>query len=422
MNAFFGLDFGTTNSALSVNENGNVHLIDIDEFNLAEKTMRSILFFNENNDIFIGQNAINEYLKNGANGRLMQSIKTSLPHKNFTHTNIFGKLFGLEDLIAIILRHIKETGEKNAGREINDVILGRPVVFSENAHEDKIAETRLETAAKNAGFKNIRFQLEPVAAALSFEKTLASGKEKIIFVGDFGGGTSDFTIMKLTGETEKTKETRKNDILSTGGVSIGGDIFDSNIMWEKIAKYFGKEARYKSVSGSMLNLSYFITRTLCKWHLISSLQSEETYLYLKQVEFTTDDKTAIKNLLSLIKNNYGLMVFQAIEEAKHELSIYDKSSVNYKNKDFEIKEDITKIEFENIINEEIKKIEKCARETLSKSGLTENKIDFVFLTGGTSKIPAVKNIFAEKFGPEKIKETDAFTSVAYGLGFSGYLF
>lgn len=424
MNSFFGLDFGTTNSALSVNENGNVRLIDIDEFNLAGKTLRSILFFNENGNVFVGQSAVNEYLKDRANGRLMQSIKTSLPHKNFTHTDIYGKKYILPDLIAIILKHIKQTGEKDAGYEINDVVLGRPAVFSANKEEDALAEERLKKAAQNAGFKNIRFQFEPIAAALSFESSLKKDEEKKVLVGDFGGGTSDFTIIKARGGDLKNKnaESRKKDVLGISGVYIGGDIFDSDLMWGKIAKYFGKDVRYKSVSGGALSLPSSITWTLRKWYLIPQLKNEEVFKILNQIKPSCDNKHAIQNLENLIRENFGLMLFQSIEEAKHELSSYDTSQIIYNNKDLEIKEPVKKQEFEEMISAEIKKIEDCVNLFLSRLNLSENEIDLVFLTGGTSRVPLVKNIFINKFGEGKIKETDAFTSVAYGLGLSGYLF
>lgn len=418
---FFGLDFGTTNSALSVGENGKSRLIDIDEFNLNGKTMRSILFFDENKNVFVGQSAINEYIKNRANGRLMQSIKTSLPHKNFTGTNIFGDDYRAEDLVSIILKHIKQTGEKYIGREINDVIIGRPAVFSDKKEEDALAETRLEAAAKYVGFKNIRFQFEPIAAALFFETTLKENEEKIILTGDFGGGTSDFTIIKIRGGEKNNGESRKKDALSMTGTKVGGDTFDSILMWEKIAKYFGKEAKYKSISGYSLGVPIAILRTLCQWHLIPNLRNERIYSDLEQIMFTVDDKKAIQNLIDIIRGNYGLMLFGAIEEAKCELSLQDASQIVYNN-GLQIKENISRAEFEEMINSELEKIKKCVALVLTDAGLRDSEIDMVFLTGGSSNIPCIKNIFINKFGAEKIKETDAFTSVAYGLGLSGYLF
>lgn len=422
MKTFFGLDFGTTNSALSVNENGVTHLLDIDKFNIAGKTMRSILFFNENGNHFVGQNAINEYIKNNTSGRLIQSIKTSLPHKHADRTNICGNTYTLEDLIAVILKHIKKEGERHIGLEINDVIIGIPAVFSENKEENKLAKTRLYAAAQYAGFKNIRFQFEPIAAALSFEDSLKNTEEKKVFIGDFGGGTSDFAVIKLKGKKEKITKDRKKDILSVDGITIGGDAFDSLLMWEKLTKYFGKNVKYKSMSGYSLNVPQYIMQTICKWHLIPNLRNEEIYSDLKQIKLTADDIKSIQNLETLIRGNYALMLFQAIEETKYELSLYDNSQINYENGDFKINENITRVKFEEIINEDIEKIKKSVQKTLLKSGLSEKKIDFVILTGGTSYIPCVKNIFVNKFGADKIKETDAFTSVAYGLGLSGYLF
>lgn len=427
---FFGLDFGTTNSALSININGEVKLLDIDKFNLAGKTLRSILFFNKDGQPFVGQEAINQYIEHGATGRIMQSIKTFLPHRSFTHTDVFGKKYELEDLIAVILKHIKKAGEEEIGFVVDSVVMGRPAVFSEDEEDDTLAQIRLENAARKAGFKYIYFQFEPIAAALTFESSLKKGEEKKVFVGDFGGGTSDFTVIKARGGAQKTTD-RKKDVLSMGGVYIGGDAFDSRIMWDKVAKYFGKNAKHKSMSGQWLDMPLSVMRTLCKWHLIPDLREKEYRQIINDIKVTVDDKKVIQNLEDLIDGNYGLMLFQAIEQAKCELSLYDKSQINYERNETDpakkseaglrIKEDITRSEFESVISRDVEKIEACVDSTLKAAKLREQDIDFVFLTGGTSYIPRVRKIFTDKFGREKIKEKDAFTSVAYGLGLSGYL-
>jgi hypothetical chaperone protein len=175
MNTIFGLDFGTTNSALSINNGGQVEVIDIDEHNTSGKTLRSVIYFNEEDNVFIGQQAIQNYVNDGATGRFMQSIKSFLPSNQFDYTYINRRRYELEDLIAIILRRIKKKGEEYAGHEVSSVILGRPVVFSKNAEADKLAEKRLREAAEKAGFRNIQFQLEPIAAAFAFERTLKEG-------------------------------------------------------------------------------------------------------------------------------------------------------------------------------------------------------------------------------------------------------
>ena len=239
MQTVFGLDFGTTNSALAVNSQGNTEVIDIDPHNPTEKTMRSVIFMDREKNVYLGQEAIVQYIEQGGQGRFMQSIKSFLPSALFDYTLINGQRYDLEDVIALILKKIKERGEEFIGHEVTDVVMGRPVVFSEDRNKDILAEGRLKRAAEIAGFENAAFQMEPVAAALTFENSLEKGREKIVLIGDFGGGTSDFTVIRLTGGKSGQPD-RIKDVLSLGGVSVAGDAFDSRLMWEKVAKYFGR--------------------------------------------------------------------------------------------------------------------------------------------------------------------------------------
>ena len=221
----FGIDFGTTNSALAVNVNSHVEVIDVDPFNTTGNTLKSVLYFDpEEKEFFVGQEAIDNYIENDAYGRFMQSIKAFLPDDSFHSTEIRGKNYKLDDLIAIILRKLKGEGERYVGSSVDSVVLGRPVFFSEDKDKDKLAEERLTSAAQKAGFKNIYLQYEPIAAALSYESRLVSGEEKLVLIGDFGGGTSDFTIMKVVGGKQNIDVDRKKNILSLDGAYIGGYI------------------------------------------------------------------------------------------------------------------------------------------------------------------------------------------------------
>ena len=187
MSAIFGLDFWTTNSSLAVFRDGDIQVLDIDPISPSRKSLKSVLFFDEEGDVFVGQEAVNHYLEMGGEYcRFMRSLKTFLPSKSFEKTYVFGKKYGLEELIAIILKQVKNRGEKQIGHVVEEVVMGRPVVFSPDREKDSLAEKRLETAARKAGFKNISFQYEPIAAALSCEKDLKAGEEILILMGDFG--------------------------------------------------------------------------------------------------------------------------------------------------------------------------------------------------------------------------------------------
>lgn len=422
MQTVFGIDFGTTNSALSIFQNDTVELVAVDGTDRLSNLMRSVLYFNEDNEIYTGQDAIRHYVDDGAAGRFMQSIKTFLPNTSFDHTEIFGKRYGIDDLVAIILKKIKERGEAHLGHPVEQVVLGRPVVFSTDPAKDDAAEQRLEKAARKAGFKKIWFQYEPVAAALAYEATLQANQERIVFIGDFGGGTSDFSVIRVKGGAFARSD-RRSDVLSLGGVYTAGDKFDSQIMWDKVAHYFGRSARYKTLGkDDWTNVPKSIVYTLCQWHRIPLLRTRKIREHLRLIKATTDDRQAIQQLENIIDDNFGFFLFQAIEKAKCELSDHEQSLIHFAERDLDINETISKLEFETINRDNFKQIADCIDSVVAQSGLLPTQVDTVFLTGGTSRIPHIQSLFVERFGRDKLENRDAFTSVVHGLGSSVPLF
>ncbi|NOX35601.1 MAG: Hsp70 family protein [Deltaproteobacteria bacterium] len=424
MSAIFGIDFGTSNSALSVNMDGKVKLLDVDRENPISNSLKSILYFVKEEGMamsYVGYEGVKKYIENEACGRYMQSIKTFLPDTGFEKTSIYGKSYTLEELISIFFKVMKHRGQKIIKQEVSDLVLGRPVIFSEDKGRDKIAQERLSQAAKLAGFKNISFQLEPIAAALAYENSLETGKEQIVLVGDFGAGSSDFTIHKALKKVG-TRTRGNHDILAVGGVYIGGDIFDSKIMRKKVAVYYGKNVQVKSMwSDNFFGLSPIVIRKLMQWHLIPQLRLPRTLNSIKELKVKAkfQDKKLLKNLENLINYNYGYLLFQSIEKAKCELSGMDESCIYFNEYDICIDELLSRDEFENIISEKVAVINACISSTLKKANLSSKNIDAVFLTGGSSYIPLIRAIFEKRIGPDKIRSADAFTSVAYGLGLHG---
>ena len=422
MQIVFGIDFGTTNSALSVYRNGTVEVIAVDGNGDAGELMRSVLYFSEENEIYAGHEAISQYVSDGAAGRFMQSIKTFLPNTSFDSTEIFGKRYMIDDLVAIILSKLKASGEAHVGCPVDSVVLGRPVVFSTDAAKDGVAEKRLEKAARKAGFKNIWFQYEPVAAALAFESTLQAGQERTVFIGDFGGGTSDFSVIRVKGGAFARSD-RRSDVLSLGGVYVAGDKFDSQIMWDKVAHHFGRYARYKTMGKEeWVSIPKSIIYTLCQWHRIPLLRARKTRELIRVIKGTTDDRRALEHLENIISDNYGFFLFQAIEKAKCELSDREQALVSFTERDLCISEALGKGEFETLNTENFRQIADCIDGVVARSGLLPAQIDTVFLTGGTSRIPHIQTLFAERFGLDKLEKRDAFTSVVHGLGSSVPLF
>lgn len=422
MQIVFGIDFGTTNSALSVYRNGTVEVVAVDGSDHGGELMRSVLYFNEEQEIFAGHEAIRQYVGDSAAGRFMQSIKTFLPNTSFVSTEVFGRRYGIDDLVAIILKKIKSRGEEHVGCPVDSVVLGRPVVFSTNSDKDAVAEKRLEKAARKAGFKNIWFQYEPVAAALAFEESLQAGQERTVFIGDFGGGTSDFSVIRVKGGAFDRSD-RRSDVLSLGGVYVAGDKFDSQIMWDKVAHHFGRYARYKTMGKEQwVNIPKSLVYTLCQWHRIPLLRARSTRELIRVIKGTVDDRASIEHLENIINDNFGFFLFQAIEKAKCELSGQDQALIRFVERDLEVSEEIGKEEFETLNAENFQQIAACIDDVVARSGLLPVQIDTVFLTGGTSRIPRIQDLFAERFGRDKLANRDAFTSIVHGLGSSVPLF
>ncbi|WP_300668221.1 Hsp70 family protein [Desulfoluna sp.] len=423
MSVVFGLDFGTSNSALSANIDGNVSMIDIDGFNETGNTLKSVIYYDdEERQFFSGQEAVNQYIENDAFGRYIQSIKSFLPDASFEKTEVGNKTYTLEQLIGMILRTIRERGEKAVGKAADCLVLGRPVVFSEDPECEALANRRLLKAAELAGFKEVHLQLEPIAAALAYENTLKNGEEKTVLVGDFGGGTSDFTIIKARGGQSGYTKNRKEDVLGLGGIYIGGDTFDSAIMWNKVAPYFGKEVRVKALYDDFtLPVSSLILGKLKQWHLIPHLRHPKIEAILKDIHHRADKPKLIENLQKLIEDNYGYLLFRAIEETKCRLSTDETALIRFNEGSLAISEPLPRSEFEGIINANVTKIDACVDEVMTQAGLTPDQVDTVFLTGGSSHILKIRELFIKRFGAEKIDAQNAFTSVAYGLGCSQYL-
>ncbi len=415
----YGIDFGTTNSALSIFDNEKNEIT-------ATIIVPSILYFQSEQTAaeplkyVVGNEAIAAYLNDGMKGRFMKSIKRILPRSSFIETRIHHKRLNASDLVTLILKELKTRADQITGTDCRKAIIGRPVFFDDdNATKDALAQKRLNKAAENAGFNEVRFQFEPIGAAFAYEKTI-SQREKVL-VADLGGGTTDFTYLELDPAKIGHKD-RRNDIIATGGIYIGGDSFDSAFMWEKGTPYFGKHTMYEAAPGKMLKVPVSLFSNICSWEQMNFFNGlkvkndmQTYYHYSKQ------DKT-FKNLITLTDNNLGYSVFQAIEQTKIELSTQDSSQFSYSEMEIEINEEISIKSYENVIDKDLTKISRYLDSFLAEHKINQEEINSLFLTGGTSMVPAVKNLFKTRFPDIPLHTGDDFMSVAQGLAYSGYLF
>lgn len=401
------MDFGTSNSVLAVLNKDTKQIVKV----FGES---SLLYFQDEENCYVGTQAIQRYLDNNMSGRLLKSIKTLLPQSRFTFTYIYGKKYTAEDLVCLILSHLKKQADDFTGEDVTEVVMGRPVVFSEDPAEDKLAEKRLLIAARKAGFDKVLFQYEPIAAGFLYEQSIE--KPELVLIGDFGGGTSDFTLMNLD-KSRMNSGDRKSDILRTGGLHIGGDDFDAQIMWYKLVPYFGYGLKYDSM-GKMLDLPVHIFRTLCEWEQMAFLKEGNIRRKLDMYHRYTNYNPAIARLITYIDNNLGFSMFQHIEKSKIELSGRDFTEIIFRESSIDIDVLLKVEEFNVLIERELNKINTYISSFLEDAKINPDEINNVFITGGTSSLGAVVEIFENKFSPEKIHTGDNFNSVAQGLALS----
>lgn len=405
-----GLDFGTSNTAVAL-PTGEVLRLDLKA--PSPRLFRSVLFFPEDSkETLAGHEAIERYQEDNA-GRFIQSMKTWLPATTFTRTQLRGRMLSLEELIAIFLRRVRSLASESAGEEVASVVLGRPARFSTDPTVDAFAQERLRRAAEIAGFSTIRFVIEPIAAALAYEATLSS--DEAVLVADFGAGTSDLTVMRL-GPSRRGRAERRDDVIASSGVYVGGDRFDSAIMKSTLLPYFGQGSTYTVSMGTQrLPMPTYISSRLLSWNEMSLIREKTTRELIDTMLKSSDRLPAIQALEDLVMENLGFRLYRAIEQAKVALSTQPSARIDFEEARISIHESITLEAFEAASAHLIDELEACTDELLARLP-SDLQIDSVFLTGGSSQVQAVRRLFGRKFGEAKLRTADAFTSVVEGLG------
>ena len=436
-----GMDFGTTNSGMAVSNGRSVQIIPLDPANNNPRVARTALYITNEQRIYIGRDALNRYFAQnvgrpvktkkvwigeieirGADmhyvtdvyvyvdvfspGRLLLSIKTSLRDSDYPGTVIGQHYYSLENLIALYLNITKTRAEQHLGTPLKQVVLGRPVRFATSPEKDRLAQVRLLQAAFQAGYETVYLQPEPIAAAYSYEASIQSPQNVLVF--DFGGGTLDLTVMHLGERTSQR-------VLATGGIPVAGDVFDQKLVRAKLPRHFG-EGSYFGPRHKALTIPSWIYDSFSSWQTILELQTAENKRMLHDIAQTAQRRYQIEALEALVSSNYGLQMFDIVEQAKRTLSDKRGSTITLEGPGFKVQEFVTRSEFETIIRAEISAIDAHIDETMAASGLKPEQIDAVIRTGGSSQVPAFDEMLQSKFGPEKVRRVDTFSSVTAGLG------
>jgi hypothetical chaperone protein len=416
-----GIDFGTTNSSLaSADAQGGVSLTTFPWRESLTESFRSLLYlerWKEGSRSTIkswgGPCGIERYLNSDDKGRLIQSLKSFLTSRSLISTEIFGRQFQLEELIARILREIRTAAELQFGKPIHQAVAGRPVRFvgAESEADDEYAEARLRKAYFKAGFEQVVFELEPVGAACHYESTL--DHDELILIGDFGGGTSDFSLLRVGPARRKNLE-GGHQVLGNAGVAIAGDAFDAKIVRHLVSPALGAGTMLNS-HGKRLPVPNWVYFKLERWHHLSFLKSRETLTMLQSVATQALAPDQIRALLWLVEHDLGYPLHQAVQQLKARLSTEERAEFKFEDGDVELREQVSRARFESWIGEELTAIEAGVDHLLKSTGTVAAEVDKVFLTGGSSFVPAVRRIFSSRFGDAKIETGGEFTSVARGL-------
>jgi len=411
--SLYAIDFGTSNSLLCGVTAREVDApLALDPHASDPSVFRSILFYSEAKQWHFGAEALERYVADGMRGRFLRSLKRFLPMPSFEETRIGSRNVKLEELIGVFLREMRRRANDHYGVDVRRALFGRPARFAENDTNDALAEERLGAAAAFAGFDEVHFCPEPTAAAYDFRSRLS--EPRVVLVADFGGGTSDYTVARLTpGEDDV-------EVLALGGVSVAGDAFDGAIMRHKVSRHFGADVKYKVPFGSnVLSMPKPLMESLCSPAETCLLAQRDIMAFLRDIKSGSlgpDDKQHIDQLLCLVEDSLGFQVFEAIEHAKRELSDAPVAQLVFDYPGIEISEAIARSEFETFSAPQVNAILSSLDRTLEQSGLGAAGIDLVCCTGGTARVAALAAGIQSRFGAEKMVRLRSLHSVIQGLG------
>jgi hypothetical chaperone protein len=418
-----GFDFGTTNSSVALlNADAEVRFASFLSLGTQVESFRSVLYLEQlrtgtgprKTHVLSGPAAIERYLQAEEKGRLVQSLKSHLSSRSLTGTEVFGRRYKLEDLIARMIGDLRKHAAAQFDRPIRYAMVGRPVRFvgAETAEDDDFAVSRLREAFASAGFERVDFEMEPVAAACAYEATL--DHDELILIGDFGGGTSDFSLLRV-GPGVRRRGRAPQDLIGNSGVGLAGDAFDARIVRKLVSPALGSNSEARSLNKLLPAVPAWIYSNLERWHYLSFLRTNSVREILKSARIRALEPEKIQALITLIDEDLGYQLHQAVQQVKFELSHSHSAEFRFRESGMDLRIPVTRLEFESWIENELQAIEDSIDKLLKASGIHPRAVDRVFLTGGSSFVPAVRRIFESRFGQDRIRNGNEFTSVAHGL-------
>jgi hypothetical chaperone protein len=415
-----GVDFGTSNTVIAiVGADSSSAVLKVTSRAGAGTALPSILCFRpaEPNPrdrpiSSAGADAIADYLARTGPARLVQSLKSFLGSKAFVDTKVFMHTYTLEGLIGTLLEHLYDATSARELLSECPLVVGRPIEFAGAAPDDALAQTRLKAAFASAGRPADQVRLEPEAAAYAFASR-ARGRH-LVLVADLGGGTSDFSIVEVDAEGHRPKITP----LAQTGIGIAGDRFDYQIVYNAVCPALGLGSQFQPET-KLLPIPLWIYANFASWHQLSMMNNRQNLRHITEILRSAVDQRAFEGLVHVIRNEEGFSLFQAVSRVKQALTAEQTAQLKFKAGPVEIDRTVARAEFEQWIADDLSRIEAKADEAVAVAGVAPSAITRVFMTGGTALVPAVRQLFARKFGADKLVGGDEFSSVAQGLALMG---
>ncbi len=404
-----GLDFGTSNTTFaSAGGDGIPRLVPLEGEGL---TLPSAMFFSfETDAVSFGRAALAEYI-GGGDGRLMRSLKSVLGTSLFgDRTRIKKQMMPFSAVLGMFIAEVKRRAESALGDGIGDIVVGRPVHFvDDDPVADATAQSQLEDAVRQQGFQHIAFQFEPIAAALDYEQRVIG--EELGLVIDIGGGTSDFSIIRLS-PGGRSRIDRHDDILATAGVHIGGTDFDRLLSMRMAMPQLGYQTLTADGKRPLPSGPYY---DLATWHRINRLYVPRTITDLRQTRMEAQYPERVAAMIALIEDRQGHRLAAAVEEAKIALTVAERSDLKFSGRDVSLDVRIGRDDLELALEGAVEKIGGTISEILRRAGVGAAAIETLILTGGSTQVPAVAALLQNRFPQARFVETDAFGSVGLGL-------
>lgn len=407
-NTVGGIDFGTSNSSIGYLAQGRPSLIRFGDDGYSVPS--AIFYATEGPEVAYGKRAVALYT-DAHEGRLLRSLKSVLGSSLMGEkTVIRNQRVAFSDIIEDFFSFLKASLSNDDGQSVSRVVVGRPVRFVDDDDvKDRLAERQLHDIAKAVGFSDVEFQLEPIAAALDYEQGLRS--EQLALVVDIGGGTADFSIIRLSPDRHQLVD-RSQDILATSGVHIGGTDFDRLLSLQTIMPLLGMGSGVRNSTRLLPQSVYF---DLATWHRIPLLYNNATSNTIRQMQLDAVDTDAVQRLMDVVSGHHGHALAQAVEASKIALSMSELTGFSLEVLDQALTRQVKRAEFEQAIDDSVARLLNTVAVTLQDAQLGADQITSVFYTGGSSSIPMLQRQFADLFKQATQVRGDVFGSVGMGL-------